>query len=66
MPTVHVNDIDMYYEVHGEGEPLLVIWGIGGEIPSLIDELAERMRGNYRVIHFDNRGSGRTEKPDIP
>jgi len=66
MPTVHVNDIDMYYEVHGEGEPLLVIWGIGGEIPSLIGELAECMRGNYRVIHFDNRGSGRTEKPDMP
>jgi pimeloyl-ACP methyl ester carboxylesterase len=66
MPTVKVNDITMYYETRGEGEPLLVIWGIGGEIPSLIGELAERMRGNYRVIHFDNRGSGRTEKPDMP
>jgi len=25
MPTVHVNDIGMYYEVHGEGEPLLMV-----------------------------------------
>jgi hypothetical protein len=34
MPTIRVNDIDMYYETRGEGEPLIVIWGIGGEIPA--------------------------------
>ncbi|MCK9342336.1 MAG: alpha/beta hydrolase [Massilibacteroides sp.] len=66
MPSVKVGDLTMHYEVHGDGIPLLVIWGIGGEIPSLISELAERTSGNYQVIHFDNRGSGRTEKPDIP
>lgn len=66
MPTVHVNDIDMYYEIHGEGEPLLLIWGIGGGIPPLIDRLAESAAGKYRIIVFDNRGSGRTDKPDIP
>jgi len=66
MPSVKVGDLTMHYEARGNGVPLLVIWGIGGEIPSLIGELAERTSGNYRVIHFDNRGSGRTEKPDIP
>jgi len=66
MPTVHVNDIEMYYETRGEGEPLLIIWGIGGEIPPLIDRFAESTQGKYRLILFDSRGSGRTDKPDIP
>ena len=29
MPTMKVNDISMYYEVHGEGEPLVFIGGFG-------------------------------------
>ncbi len=41
MPTLHVNDIEMYYETRGDGEPLLIIWGIGGEIPPLINQLTE-------------------------
>lgn len=66
MPTVHLHDINMYYEIHGEGEPLLIIWGIGGGIPPFVDRLAESVAGRYRIIVFDNRGSGRTDKPDIP
>jgi len=66
MPIVHVNDIDMYYEIHGEGEPLIVIWGIGGEIPALVDHLVTACEGKFRIITFDNRGSGRSDKPDIP
>ena len=30
MLTVIVNDINMYYEIHGEGEPLVFIDGAGG------------------------------------
>ncbi|MEN6517830.1 MAG: alpha/beta fold hydrolase [Methanospirillum sp.] len=66
MPHARVNDIRIYYEIRGEGEPLLIIWGIGGEIPSLSAALAEKVQGRYRVIAFDNRGSGRTDKPDAP
>ena len=46
MPVAHVNNIDMYYEIRGEGEPLLIIWGIGGEIPPLVDCLAASSGGN--------------------
>lgn len=66
MPRVRVNDIRMHYEVHGAGDPLLIIWGIGGEIPSLPADCAEKAQRRYRVITFDNRGSGRTDKPDAP
>lgn len=62
MPTVKVADMDIYYESHGEGEPLLLINGYGqysGQWAALIPRLSKE----YRVIAFDNRGTGRTDKP---
>lgn len=66
MPKIRVNDIEMYYESQGEGHPLLVIWGIGGEIPPLAECLVRGGDGKFTVITFDNRGTGRTDKPDVP
>ncbi|MCK9579765.1 MAG: alpha/beta hydrolase [Methanoregula sp.] len=67
MPTVHVNDIDMYYEIHGEGEPLLMILGMGMNIASFNNpEFIRMFAEQYRVIAFDNRGVGRSSKPDTP
>jgi 3-oxoadipate enol-lactonase len=65
MPTVQVNDLTMYYERHGAGAPLVLIGGLGldlSEWGSIVPWLAER----YEVIVFDNRGAGRTDKPDMP
>lgn len=67
MPTVRVNDIDMYYEIHGEGEPVVLIAGLNSDHTlyqkvGLIPRLAE----SYTVVAFDNRGVGQTDKPDIP
>ena len=65
MPTVKASDINMYYEIHGEGEPLLMIQGYGqysGHWSTLIPPLAK----SYRVIIFDNRGTGLTDKPEPP
>jgi 3-oxoadipate enol-lactonase len=64
MPYVKVNDIQMYYEIHGDGEPLVLIVGLGTDISEwdgIIHWLAEK----YQVLAFDNRGVGRTDKPDI-
>lgn len=63
MPTVKVNDINMYYEIHGDGEPLLIIWGMGGEISPFVDYM-NNLNEDYKLIFFDNRGTGRTDKPD--
>ena len=65
MSTVHVNGIDLYYEEHGEGEPLLLIMGWGGNAATWkpqLPGLAER----FRVIAFDNRGVGRSSAPEAP
>jgi pimeloyl-ACP methyl ester carboxylesterase len=65
MPTAKVGDINIYYESQGEGEPILLIQGYGqysGHWATLIP----RFSREYRVISFDNRGTGRSDKPDIP
>ena len=64
MPKVKVGDIHIYYEVKGEGDPLLLIMGIGGKTTQWrwqVDDLAR----DFRVIVFDNRGAGKTDKPDM-
>lgn len=65
MPVVNVGDITTYYEVHGDGEPLVFIGGLGADI-SLYAALLDDLARCHRVIAFDNRGAGRTSKPDAP
>ena len=65
MPKVKVNDINMYYEIHGKGEPLVLLQGMGVEMTSTYNTITEFAK-NYNVIALDNRGSGRTDMPDIP
>ncbi|HWD69600.1 MAG TPA: alpha/beta fold hydrolase [Solirubrobacteraceae bacterium] len=65
MPTVSVDGLKMYYELAGRGPSLVLVAGLGldlSECGQLIDLLASR----YRVLAFDNRGAGRTDKPDEP
>ena len=35
MPYAKVNDVNLYYEIHGEGEPLIIINGAGGTVEFL-------------------------------
>jgi 3-oxoadipate enol-lactonase len=65
MPTVRVNDIDMYYEIHGEGEPVVLIAGLNSD-HTLYRQIIPRLAESYKVVAFDNRGVGQTGKPDIP
>lgn len=65
MPTVKVGDINMYYEIHGEGAPLLLIMGFGMDLTGWMFQVPE-FSNKYRVLVFDNRGVGRTDAPDKP
>ena len=65
MPKVNANGIDIYYEIHGAGHPLLLISGLSyshWQWHKMVPGLAE----HFRVIVFDNRGIGQTDKPDGP
>jgi pimeloyl-ACP methyl ester carboxylesterase len=64
MATVKANGITIYYEVTGDGPPLTMIMGLGCSSRQwkwMVPLLAE----SFKVITFDNRGVGRTDKPDM-
>ena len=63
MPTLKVGDINVYYEIHGEGEPLVLIMGYGANSGQWFRQVPGLAR-EYRVITFDNRGTGQSDKPD--
>ncbi len=65
MPTLSVNGIQMYYERRGEGAPLVLIVGLTTDI-SEWEEIIGRLAERYQVLAFDNRGAGRTDKPNTP
>jgi pimeloyl-ACP methyl ester carboxylesterase len=65
MPTVHVGDVDLYYEAHGEGTPLLLINGLGSSV-EMWSPFWKRLAEHYGVILFDNRGVGRSSTTGAP
>ncbi len=65
MPKVKVGDINMYYEVHGKGEPFVMIAGIICSMAFWFKAIPVFSR-EYRLVVFDNRGAGRSDAPDIP
>lgn len=65
MPTIRLNDIDVYYESTGQGEPLLLIHGLGSSTRNWELQVSYFSQ-NYRVITYDLRGHGRTSKPPGP
>lgn len=54
-----VNGINMYYEIYGEGQPLLILHGNGGSIASHGVRI-EHFKKNFKVIAIDSRAHGKT------
>ena len=55
----------LHVEEHGAGSPLLLIQGLGYAVWAWRNQLAP-LGAQHRVIAFDNRGAGRSEKPPGP
>jgi pimeloyl-ACP methyl ester carboxylesterase len=62
---VRVNDVDLYCEIVGAGEPLLFIHGLGSCADDWKPQIDE-FRTRYRTIACDLRGHGRSSKPRAP
>ncbi|MHA1580204.1 MAG: alpha/beta fold hydrolase [Candidatus Freyarchaeota archaeon] len=60
-----VGDINIYYEVHGEGPPLVMIMGLSANIDWWHPYVIEQFSKHFKTVIFDNRGAGRTDKPAI-
>ena len=66
MPRQRVGDIEIYYEVHGAGpRTLVLIRGLGSNLLAWYAQI-DVLSQHYKCVVFDNRGAGRTDKPDAP
>jgi pimeloyl-ACP methyl ester carboxylesterase len=67
MPAASANRITIEYDVHGDGEPLLLVMGLGGQLVAWPLDFVERVvdRG-FKVIRFDNRDVGLSTKISAP
>ncbi len=62
MPHVRLNDIELYYEEHGEGTPLFLVHGFSGA-GAVWADFVPTLAARYRVIVPDLRGHGRSGGP---
>ena len=65
MNIARVGSLDLYYEEHGSGPPLLLLMGLAADSTAWMFQLPAFER-QYRTIVMDNRGVGRSAKPPGP
>ena len=61
----HVQGVNLYYEVQGGEEPVVLISGLGGNV-ELWTLQAPALSRSHGVVLFDNRGAGRSDAPEGP
>jgi 3-oxoadipate enol-lactonase len=64
MQRTRINGVEVAYELQGSGAPLVMIHGAQGD-QSMFSGLAPAFARQFRVLTFDQRGSGLSEKPDM-
>jgi 3-oxoadipate enol-lactonase len=66
MPFVQVRDIQIHYQLLGQGPKLFVVTGTNGDLrrkPSIFDSL---LPSRFTTLAYDQRGLGQSGKPDKP
>jgi len=61
--SIRANGVELYYETHGEGPPLVLVAGLASDSQSWLPILPG-LAAEHTVIVFDNRGAGRTTPAD--
>jgi 3-oxoadipate enol-lactonase len=64
MPYLNVNGLDLFYELHGAGDPMLLLHGFGGTGQSDWRHQIPVFSERFRLIVPDLRGHGRTDHPE--
>ena len=59
---IHVNNVNLYYEVYGEGEPIILLHG-NSETHEIFDKLIDKLKESYKVYAIDSRCHGKSENP---
>jgi pimeloyl-ACP methyl ester carboxylesterase len=63
---VNVNGVDMYYEIHGDGSPMVLLHGAMGTIDSCFANLLPELAEMRKVIAVELQGHGHTADIDRP
>jgi len=66
MPEVRLDDVRLHYQTAGSGDPLLLVMGLGGSSAGWAPELIKELTHSFTTIVYDNRGTGQSDKPDVP
>jgi 3-oxoadipate enol-lactonase len=66
MPTLTVNDTDLYYERRGKGEPLLLIQGMTGHSLHWGEPFLAALEHDFELVLYDHRGVGRSAPYETP
>jgi pimeloyl-ACP methyl ester carboxylesterase len=65
MPKIKLNNIELYYEIKGQGEPIIFIVGFAAD-HHVWDGIFDQYATSYQAIAIDNRGAGASSCPDAP
>ena len=63
---VRVDDVNLYYEIYGQGDPLVLIAGTGISCAPWRPFQVPEFSKHYQLLIYDHRGLGRSDKPDMP
>lgn len=64
MPYVQVEDLSIYYEIEGNGEPLFLLHGMSNNSQSWREQI-QMLKNHYTVIAWDAPGYGKSSNPNI-
>ena len=65
MATINRDGVNIYYEDHGSGQPVLLSHGYSATAQMWTGQVAA-LKDKYRVITWDMRGHGQSDSPDDP
>ncbi len=62
----HINGIELYFEIYGEGRPLVLVHGGGGSICFDFARIIERLSPDFMLIGVDLQNHGRSGHRNVP
>jgi 3-oxoadipate enol-lactonase len=67
MPELEANGVNLNYRIEGEGdETIVLVNGLADDLETWVLQMDDLLGAGYRVLRFDNRGVGQSDKPPGP
>ena len=67
MPMVKLNGLNTNYKLEGDGaETIVLVNGLADDLETWAEQVPDFLAAGYRVLRFDNRGIGKSDRPKGP